>query len=846
MMRWQPALLALLALSALGCDDEVAGAAVDAMFDRGADAMPDVSPDAIADAQTLPDGNIDGAPDASESSDGTADSMPDASDDTPDGMPQPDALPDVSPRPQAVLPLDDELPPEPTAVALPDDAVVYTAFGRPCRGDLYVVDAIFDSPAPVADFAPVAAELEARARRDFAAWFCAEGAPCDGADRVRAAYEQLLPAETVGAEDAGRFHRLWFEVDGVRLTADDGAQCDIVTALRAAVDAHGDLAAANVSRACDAVAQSPTRPTPEMLGWHLERMGIVDDGAPTTEVHLALIDTAVDPAVAEAIDLRVHPGPVDTPAIHGTAMAILARQVAPDAVLHLFPVLDADHVGPVGDVARAIAHAMDVMPAGAPRIINLSLGWPPESRSITRLTGTIRDGQPDQCAVDEDPVGAPVRHMLDRAADGEAMVFAAAGNRNEQRWLDDRLVQQPDLRDACAIGWQGELQVQSPKLFYPAQWGLERSCRAGDARGRRLAVPVGAHDERDRAAALQVDFGFATIIAPGQHVMVDGPAVPRGPSICVDGDTPPPLDAQPSVRLPATLSGSSVATALTTGLAARWLGRLDAALGFDPDEVTPRQIELLLHATGRPLCLGRRAYLQVGYRGVRWPGMAALAQCRNLPALLNCLTTEDDGLPPALGETVAACSDRFEGCGVDVAPAADCEAERPPAPDWADAECLPLRPDDPEAPDLSRACDGPCPFDGLAPDRYSVGGLGPQPQDPWCPDCRFTVQTGAGGVGRVTLDIALNPDAPSNTDIVSPILWVETESGAHVYVALQDYVPRPYWKPGAGFTIGGIKMTLPDDPPLWGKVDARLVLYVQQPDGKTIVRDVSPLRLIVR
>ncbi len=841
-----------LALVCVGCEDQVAGVAADVAVDAMPDAMPDITHDSPDGTHDSPDGipdSSDGTPDSSDGMTGMPDAIPDGiADGMTDSQPADMASPDAIPGPAPVTALDDPLPAEPSPVGLPDDAVVLEVYGRPCRGDLYVVDAVHGGSAPVADFAPVVADMQARARRDFAAWFCVDGAPCAGADRVTAVGERLLSPERVGPESAGRFHRLWFELDGERLTARDGAQCDIVSALRTAVDSHGDLLAANIARACDAVAQSPARPTPEMLSWHLDRMGLDGPGAPVVPVHVALIDTAVDPAVAASIDLEVHPGSTATPAIHGTAMAALIRQAAPDARLHLFPALSVDHTGPVGDVARAIADALAVMPAGLPRVINLSLGWPPEARGLTDLAGDVLGGRPGQCLTIESPTGAPVRHMLARAADQEVPVFTAAGNRSDLRWLGDQLELDEDERDVCARDWRGEVRGQPPKLFYPAQWGLERSCEAGEDVGRRLAIPVGAHDSRDRAATLHVDFGFATLMAPGQHVMVDGPARPRRASICVDGDTTPPVDADLAVRLPATLSGTSVATALTSGLAARWLGHIPDRPDLDPDEVTPRQLEFLLYASGRPLCPGRRVFPEVQYRGLWWPGMAALAACDDLPALLGCLVAQDDDLPALISETIAACRARFVQCGVDPDPAApDCAADPPAEPDWADAECLPLRPDDPDAPDLSRPCIGDCPFVALAPDRYSVGSLGPQPQDPWCPDCRFTARVApGGGLAYGSLDIALNPDAPADTEIVSPLLWVETERGTDVYVNLADYVPHSYWKPGAGFTISGLKLSVPDDPVLWTKLDARLVLYVQQPDGKTIVRDVSPLRLIVR
>ncbi len=829
------AALGLVCLGALcpgvsGCDDAVSGHATpDAMLDG----MPHGSPDALPDR--APDAMPDGMPDAA-----------------PDGMPDaaPDSMPDTLAGPTPTTPLDAPLPAEPSPVGLPDDAILYDAIGRPCRGDLYVVDAAPERPAPLVDPAPVAAALRARARRDFAPWFCAPGGPCDGADRVEVGVEALLDAADVGPAGAGRFHRFWFEVDGARLTARDAAQCDIVSALRAAVAAHGALDDAYVARACDAVAQSPAAPTEAMRRWHLDHLGLPDDAdPPRAAAHVALVDTAPDPAVAAALGVTVRPGPA--PALHGTAMAALVRQVAPGAQIAVFPALTPDHTGPVGDVARSIARALSALPADAPRIINLSLGWPPELNRRTGLVGPILDGRDgQQCETTEDPTGAPVRWALMRAAEAGVMVIAAGGNRADAVWLDARVPSDEDARDRCAADWRAEIRAQPAPLFYPAQWGLERSCADGEdpLDGRRLALPVAAHDARDRAAGLTTPFTYATLMAPGQHVVVDGPARRRARSVCVDGDTPPPAAAQDGVRLPATLSGTSVAAALTSGLVARWLGALAGRADVDPAAISPRQIELALRATATPVCAGPRVFGDLNYRRIGWPGLARLADCAALPAVLDCLDAEDDDRPLAVSDTLAACEAALAACAVELEPLEDCDADPPPTPDWNDAECGPLRPADPAAPDLSRACAaGACPFEGLAPDRYSVGGLGPQPQDPWCPDCRFTIErVPAGDPSQATLDIALNPAAPADTLIVGPILEVQTETGERVYVNLTDYVPRDYWKPGAGFTLADLKLSVPGAPVLWSKLSARLLLYVQQPDGKTIVRDVSPLRVVVR
>lgn len=798
-------------------------------------------------------GAADASPDRGDSP--TPDAEADAQADPVDAMPSVDAMVDAGMRsPTETTPLDGPVPEQPRAVELPADAELLPELGRPCRGDLYVIDGKPEGVLPLGAglYANLGEAMQALARERFAVWFCAPDEPCEGGERLVVRSAPLFQAELVGEADAERFLQLWFEVDGARLEVRDVAQCDVLRALRSEILNVGSDVNSYVGRACDAVAQSPSAPTAEMRTWHLERLGLRPDGAVgppdpnAPPVHIALIDTGIDPAVAEAIGAVDHAEPGDAPALHGTAMAILARQAAPDARIHVFPALGPDHAGPLGGVAHAIARALAALPAGEPVVLNLSLGWPPELNRHTRLTGTVLDGVEGQaCEAVEDPTATPVRWILGRAAVAGRPVFVAAGNRDDEAWLNARVVEEQPVFDRCAQDWQAEIRAQPSKLFYPAQWGLERTCLDEDppeSPGRRLAIPISAVDSRDQAATLSTPYVHVPLFAPGQHIVVDAPADRRPPSICVDGDTEPPRAPPGALRLPATLSGTSAATALTSGLAARFLGAV-AARGLDARAIDLRTIELLLYAAAEPVCLGRRAF-EDDFRRVAWPRLGSLAACPTLDAALDCLAANDDDAPLPRSAVPGACAEALSACGAPPPDAVDCPSYA--VPDWRAAECTPLRDAGPDAPDLTRTCDGGCPFDALAPDRYSVGTVGPQPQDPWCPDCRFNVQPPpGGGPALVTLDIALNPSAPADTEIVLPVLWVEDDLGGDAYVTLEDYVPLPYWKPGAGFSISGVKVSVPDPMVDWSKVDARLVLYVEQPDGKTIVRDLSPLRVIL-
>ncbi len=285
-----------------------------------------------------------------------------------------------------------------------------------------------------------------------------------------------------------------------------------------------------MARECEATPQGAR-------DWHLDQIGLPAAGAGGEGVAVSLIDTGVHadlplPAKisAESDAARVPDGE------HGSAMATLVNSVAPDALITVYRGLTTPEGGPVSDVANALQRALDARDSAADHVINLSLGWAPEFSSHdeddSRLTGSVEapgtprpeDDTLPACTIFEDPIGESVRTQLERARlRPNTVVIASAGNRNQG--------------GAIAEGQPGD-------LFVPARW-------------RNSAIGVGAMgwDWIARTNGTQpwpqgIDFERRPVFwAPGLEVVA-------------------PLAGHES----RPWSGSSVAAAIASGLAARLLG----------------------------------------------------------------------------------------------------------------------------------------------------------------------------------------------------------------------------------------------------------------------------------
>ncbi len=143
-------------------------------------------------------------------------------------------------------------------------------------------------------------------------------------------------------------------------------------------------------------------------------------------VRLAVIDGSFDVAVPSlARQMRVHrPAPTPAAVAHGTAVALLASEVAPQAELLLYEVCDPSGTPVYDEVCRAIEAAVD---DGA-HIISLSLGSHVPYRTDADLHGGVASaffsGEPNPRAVED----CPLCRAAEAAHEKGVTVVAAAGN----------------------------------------------------------------------------------------------------------------------------------------------------------------------------------------------------------------------------------------------------------------------------------------------------------------------------------------------------------------------------------------------------------------------------------
>jgi len=752
------------------------------------------------------------------------------------------------------------LPPPDGGAAEVDGGAAEDAFavGPGCRSDLFLVEVPLGEGLMLEllpDVAPFEAELDPLAR----AWICGPDAPgClpPGEPAVR-----IVPV-LVGMPGALRYWRV--ELPGpVRREA----LCDAVRTIRSLLEPVFAPARVFVARDCGVTAQgAEATPTPEMARWHLRRLFGADpppDPGPVPDaarVEVALIDSGLPAALARSLGLqanedvlawRPEPGEASEPAtvgqdealhLHGSAMALLIRQVAPYSVLRSYRVLDQDGVGTTRDLARGLERALAAA-ANQPLVINLSLGWPPELGRARRLTGA------EQCETTEDPVGEVVRYMLhelraaDRSGRVKVAVVASAGNRPGRPEFVEPMYSrlfhvQPGAQPAQPCP-QPQQAPPGQDWFYPAEWGRRSSC---SPRGeeRWLAWGAAAINGRDRQAANQLRGYEAPLVAPGEHVYVDHDAVDPTEVETTCGPPEPPA----GLTLPRALTGSSVAAALSSGALAR-AQEMRLRAGAEP--LAAPALFALAYLSGAELLMPRTVHELEPELSVR-----QLSVCR-LEQALGC-------------DSLVACAERWQEARVTPQLLADCA--RPALQCLGRSACpapVAARPAGPAGYSPSEVCDrtppfcpgaaGPaagceatpegCPYERV-PDRHSLGYVGPHPGIGGCPDCSVLF-SGA----QAALLVELNSGFGGGTSFVDPHLILHRYNSPRTTF----YLPLPVdpdnpWQPGGAYLVEGL-----DPPPGLAEVlaaddlasfEAELHLTVEQPvDGQPPAGDVSPLRLQV-
>jgi hypothetical protein len=729
---------------------------------------------------------------------------------------------------------------------------------RPCRGDLFYVDVpliLENVPWTSAAFMKeVGDKLEYLANQPGAPWFCGFDQITCPSEPILVRAESLLPKRVERFRDDGdlRFFRIRFESARRLLTVRPSSACEVVAEIRHQVVQITGVNAEDfyVGRECDSSAMSAqSQPSPEMSGWHWRRMGLDPVTVPlqapplaVQTVDLALLDSGVDPTVAQDIGLAserdyglfgagLHS--------HGSAMAILARQLAPQTALLSSRVIETGGTGTSASLARAIDDLLYVRSsADRPLVINLSLGWPSELGRASRISESIK-----ACLSYEDPFGEPIRYLLDVAQRldesglRKIMVVAAAGNQP--------LSAPTNVFPPPPSNWAPALCATEPQpgqpWFFPAMWDRTSSCRGSASNGlTRVAFGVSVVDDRDLPAGVAIPDAEAPLVTPGQHVSVADPVVASPPpsSTCGASVYPAPLS------LPASITGSSVGAVLTSAAAARAQG---ARIAAQRPTLSSKALARVLYLSGNALCRATPAGVPVRRLDVARLDQA-VATCE---PLLVC-AAQFPSLTSIAPDLLVACKNELASCGLERLDTAgnlipNCPTQDPPIawdPTYASPTCVASTGSFSFA--NAANCSGTCPFESVGYHAL-FGSLGPEPGDPACPDCELVLNMSLPSAPTFTFYAELSDKFPAGTTFSQPYLVFNgpdaaTQAPKTYYSNLLNVSSAASWKPGAYLKLDG---PLTGAPNLnWSKTKATLSVLVTAPGGASS-KDVSALRLVL-
>ena len=747
---------------------------------------------------------------------------------------------------------------------------------RACRQDTFFVDLPVEHDVPVGWGTESWRQslIESIEPSVESSWF---ESTCSG--DIRLVGRAVLSARSTPVSERSdghlRFHRFSFvceQAGETTLLKVRGAEiCRVVNLLRGF--AHQPSPIAFVGQECEATASSSgleSNPTPAMLDWHYAALGMSGPTPPIPEES----ESSIERTLLLQIDGGVHAnlmGPLSATQRsflgsnsvgghhrHGSAMAVLGRQVAPNVDLAAYQAIDGAGLATGEAMAQAIDAALFETPVSQPLVMQLSLGW---ASQLAEQSG-LHDGLAGQCQTWQDPFGEPVRYGLylarrwdERFRDGGAgeempdgygrpvFVVAAAGNRSGDATASvnaepfppvDPSVTPIPLSTGC---YGSHTPGSSQAWFFPGQWTRSVTCRPGEE--LRTAFAVSAVDADYDPAVNAWPNAESPLVAVGQHVMARmQPDFPTT-NVC-SAQTFPAI-----VRMPAAMSGSSVSAALTAAAASQaqtvLLNRKQSALSAD---AMARLLYLTAEATGRstsvmgaPVTVRR---LNVGRL------MQAVHHC---PAVVEC-AVESPGSPIGSG-TLAACQGALYMCGFDSVPPAP--SRRPPnvVPTAtycgysSAAQATPVTP---------TTCSGGC-LGQTTYDRYLVGGGGPLPAGTGCPYCPAQLAMGLGPTPSVVVATVfeLNPDLqldPAYPFFRRPEMHLEFIGAApnqtyKTMVVLSDptapsLIHPTQWVPGntiffeAPLTLPGLSFT-----PV--KAKGELHLGIKSAQGTVEAVDVSPL-----
>jgi hypothetical protein len=557
----------------------------------------------------------------------------------------------------------------------------------------------------------------------------------------------------------------------------------------------------HVARGCDGVMQDAEAfNAPAVTNWALHRVK-VPAPAVLPAVEVALVDTGIPVSlrgplgVASEQPLPWFEGDASAPHHpHGVHMAALIRAAAPHATLRSYRALDERGMGSLSSVARSVddvLFANNRAVAGRPPLVmNLSLGAPPEVSHPALLTGA------SSCTTWEDGAGESLRYALRVAAEVDFLwstVFIATASGNSV--LEKTTVAATpwllgNPRTACGVTPGG------PRAFLPAAFGEAPSCLGAGWAAVLPVIPVGATTYRDARSAITQSASEPFLLAPGERVFAAHPALASVQPEVACG--PADVGLWKGFELPAAVSGTSASTALVSAAAAQVLARAPApsAIGSPNQWPPPRAgwrgawLARLLYLTGQPVCSRGlpSAHRRLSIERAVDASTSSASACVALKAC-----TADPGHTGAAlnASTASRCATSVAGCFAS-SPLPLCGVNEP-EPDWADAFVASVVPTSA----CARAWDaepGPPTFRPTGPNaRFSdsqLGGLGPQPANPACPNCSVRLH----GAGTMVLSFEFNDAFPAETKFTDAFL-VLMDAEKQVVEMIPVSTGEP-WRPG--------------------------------------------------
>ena len=694
----------------------------------------------------------------------------------------------------------------------PDD--MGTVAYRACRADVFYVDVANERasvPAPLVDAgAPggfrdqVAKDFRTEIRSKASKWI---GDSCSAKQIFvveRAVLDARPNAALVARQTAhDRFHRFEIVCRG-----EEGSEtikvrpeylCEAVESLRAIAESHaGPRSMLFVGRECEALGLgNEDAPTQAMKTWHLSSLGL-EAPAPSISgepmARLTLIDSGVPSHLRSALGVSSSPDFVTSTGVagygrHGSAMASLARQLAPEVELHVPRVLDAANMGTGEGIARGLDDTL--FGAGAattePQVIGLSLGWSPELADRSGILGRTANGS--TCQSYEDPFGEPVKLLmgLARRLDEDVrrlFVVAAAGNATAGPAPNPALDPIPDLQavslpsvlpSPLSTSCHGDI---AQPWFLPAGYGAATSCMPGGSVAAS-AYPVSPIRFDNTRSALAVETE-TPLVAIGEHVFASAP-VTASPSFCTD-------TFPTEVRLPAAMSGSSVSAAFTAAEAAHVQQTLRAR-GQAPLDWSA--LARLLELSAQPLCRTNALGAPVARLDAARAERAALG----CPSLVSCA-----GTGGSCATEVAQCFGSTPSCAAKVTP--------PPLGSQTAAMCTLTRRRSTTTVAAGSTCGSDCTAESGF-ERYALAGAGPQPEWQGCSFCALNLlATPAPSIYEMFNWFELSPELEGST-ISNPqmhVVFVGPNGTQERWINLDGVT-----QPGDWFAGNTVELVMPVD-----------------------------------